>query len=294
VTADGRIVRASDTEEPELFWGMRGAGWNFGIATAFEFRLHEFGPDLHRGMLSFPAAQIHDVWAIFRDYAASAPDAVSMIFGIDLAAADAGYPDELVGRPITFIAYNHSGPSDAVERDTAALRGGPMPVTTTTGSQHYLEVQTAHYLVLGFGHRSVIKSANVNDVDPAALEELVQMVATRPGEATFSITALGGAIGRLPEEATAYTGRTARFDASADTTWDDPALDDANRDWVGRAIAIIGPDAPLGRYANGNADAGPEETRLIYGDGKIARLAALKRTWDPDNVFHVNHNVAPQ
>src|SRR5438105_8822889 len=100
VTADGRLVRASETDEPELFWGLRGAGWNFGIATSFEFRLQPFGPDLHRGVLTYPATQLHEVWTVFRDYAPSAPDTVSTIFGLDRAGAGAGYPDDLVGKPI--------------------------------------------------------------------------------------------------------------------------------------------------------------------------------------------------
>lgn len=97
----------------------------------------------------------------------------------------------------------------------------------------------------------------------------------------------------MAEEDTAYTGRSARFDLSADAFWDDPALDAANRDWVRRAMAIAEPDATIGRYANENADAGPAETVLIYGEAKVRRLAQLKRTWDPDNVFHRNHNVEP-
>jgi long-subunit fatty acid transport protein len=121
----------------------------------------------------------------------------------------------------------------------------------------------------------------------------VEVVAGAPGAGTFSITALGGAIGRAAEEGTAYAGRAAVFDLSADSAWSDAALDDANRDWVRRAIAVVEPDATVGRYANEISDVGPEETRLIYGDAKLARLAALKRAWDPDNVFHVNHNVAP-
>ena len=125
VTADGRLVRASEAEEPELFWGLRGAGWNFGIATAFEFRLHPFGPELHRGVLTFAAAQIQDVWTVFRDFAANAPDTVSVIFGIDRAGPDAGYPDEMIGKPITYLAWNHSGAADEVEHDTAGLRVGP-------------------------------------------------------------------------------------------------------------------------------------------------------------------------
>ncbi len=293
VTADGRLVRASATEEPDLFWGLRGAGWNFGIATGFELRLQPFGPDLHRGVLVFPATEVHEVWEVFDHYARNAPEAVSVIFGLDRAGSDDGYPEELRGRPIVFIAYNHSGAADAVERDTAGLHLGPRPVTATLGSQPYLDVQTAHDLVFAWGNRSFIQGCNADGVRPGALDELVELVATAPGDGSFSITALDGAIGRVPEEGTAYAGRSAVFDLSVDASWSDPALDDANRAWVRRVMAVVEPDATLGRYANEVSDAGPEHTRLIYGDAKLVRLTALKRAWDPVNVFHVNHNVAP-
>ena len=293
VTADGRLVRASETEEPELFWGLRGAGWNFGIATVFEFRLQPFGPDLHRGVLTFPTTQIQDVWTVFREYAPGAPDAVSVIFGIDRAGADAGYPDEMVGKPITFLAWNHSGSADDVDRDTAGLRAGPTPTTSTIGSAPYLDVQTAHDLAFAWGSRSFIKSHNANDVRREALDELVELVATAPGEGTFSVTALGGAIGRVAEDATSYSGRQSAYDLSADSNWSDPALDQASADWCRRVMTVVEPDRALGAYANGNSDAGPEESRRFYGDAKVARLAALKRVWDPDNAFHVNPNVAP-
>jgi FAD/FMN-containing dehydrogenase len=294
VTADGRLVRATETEEPELFWGLRGAGWNFGIATAFEFRLHPFGPDLHRGVLAFSATQVQGLWRQFRDYALQAPDTVSCIFGFDLAAPDAGYPDEMVGQPIVYFAWNHSGAEDDVERDTAGLRQGPEPLTTTIGSAPYLDVQTAHDLAFSWGSRAFIKSHNGDDVRAEALDELVEHVADLPGEASFSITALGGAIGRVPEDATAYAGRASAFDLSAGSSWSDPSLDEANLAWCRRAMQIVEPDRALGAYANGNGDVGPEETLRIYGDAKVARLAALKRTWDPDNVFHVNPNVTPK
>ena len=293
VTADGRVVRTSESVEPELFWGMRGAGWNFGIATAFEFALQPFGPLLHRGVRIYPAAQAHEAWTTFRDYAIDAPDTMSLIFSIGRAEPAADYPDSVAGKPIALIAFNHSGSADAVERDTAGLRRGPEPVAVTASSQPYLEVQTAHDLVLGWGHRTYIKGLYANDVRPEALDEIVELVATGPGDASFSITAQGGAISRVAEDATAFSGRVARFDLSADSTWDDPADDDLNRGWVRRAMAIVEPDAIAGRYANENSDVGPEETRLIYGDAKVARLAALKRAWDPDNVFRRNHNVAP-
>jgi FAD/FMN-containing dehydrogenase len=293
VTADGRVVRASEVDEPDLFWGVRGAGWNFGIVTAFEFGLHPFGPHLNHGILIYPASQAGEVWAGFRDYAQRAADAVSVIYGIDRAGPTVEIPEALKDQPIVYVAYNHSGRPEDLERDIAGLRTGPKPVSETSGSAVYLDVQTAHDLVLGFGGRSFIKGANAAGLHPEAIDELVELVATSPGQGSFSATALGGAIGRVPEDAMAYAGRDAAFDLSADASWDDPADDESNRDWVRRAMAVVEPDTTLGRYANENADVGPEETRLLYGDAKLARLTQLKRTWDPDNVFRLNHNVAP-
>lgn len=293
VTADGRLVRATETDEPELFWGLRGAGWNFGIATAFEFGLHPFGPELHRGVLTFSARRARELWEAWRAYALTAPRTVSTIFGFDRAGADAGYADDMVGKPIVYFAWNHSGAAEDVERDTAGLRDVASPLTTTIGSAPYLDVQTAHDLAFAWGGRSFIKSHNADDVRPEALEEIVELVATAAGEGTFSVTALGGAIADVPEDATAFAGRAAAFDLSADANWSDAAEDEAAIAWCRRAMVAVEPDHSLGGYPNGNSDAGPEETVRLYGQAKVARLAALKRTWDPDNVFHVNPNVEP-
>ena len=293
VTADGRTVRASETEEPELFWGIRGAGANFGVVTAFEFDLHAFGPNLHRGAFIYPATLVHEVWATFRDYVATAPDAVSIICNIGLAEPAGDYPDAVAGKPIVIVAYNHSGEGADVERDIAPLRAGPQPVSVSGGSQPYLEVQVANDVAMAWGGRSFIRGSYADDLRPEVLDAFVAHVTQAPGEGTVSITAQGGAISRIAEEAMAFTGRNARFDVSADTSWSDGALDEANREWVRRAIAILEPDLVPGRYANENADTGPAETLAIYGPEKLARLTALKRAWDPENVFHLNHNVAP-
>jgi FAD/FMN-containing dehydrogenases len=165
VTADGRTVRASATEEPELFWGLRGAGANFGIATAFEFDLHPFGGLLHRGTWIYPAAQAHEVWSIVRDFAPVAPDALSYILMIGRAEPAEDYPASLAGKPIVLVGYNHSGDASAVERDVAPLRAGPRPVSVTEGSQPYLEVQTAHDLAMagatGHASRAPTRTASV-------------------------------------------------------------------------------------------------------------------------------------
>jgi FAD/FMN-containing dehydrogenase len=293
VTSDGRFVRATEDGEPGLFWGLRGAGWNFGIATAFEFRLQPFGPDLHRGVLTYPASQVQDIWARFREFAVDAPDALTLIYGIARAGEGEGYPGDTVNKPIAYIAWNHSGSADDADRDTAPLRSGPKRLTETIGSQPYLEVQTAHDLKLGWGNRSYIKSHNANDVRPEALDEIVDLVARAPADSSFSITALGGAIGRVDEDATTFAGRASRFDLSADSDWQDAAADDANIEWCRQVMAVVESDRALGAYSNGNADAGPDESRRFYGDAKLTRLAELKRAWDPDNIFHVNPNIDP-
>jgi FAD/FMN-containing dehydrogenase len=291
VTADGRHVRASASEEPELFWGLRGAGWNFGIATAFEFDLHPFGPNLHRGVRVYPATAAREVWEVFRDFAATAPETVSMIYGIappDGAADSAGGWD-----PVVVVSFNHSGPAETLEDDTAGLRLGPEPLLVSGGPMAYLEAQTAHDLLLGFGHRTFIAGLYADELPLHALDALVGQVAAGPAGGSFSITAQGGAIARLDDEATAFTGRNARFDYSADATWDDAADDVRNRAWCRQTMAVVEPYAIEGRYTNENADYGPEQTRLMYGDATLARLADLKRRWDPDNVFRRNHNVVP-
>lgn len=293
VTADGRTVRASASEEPELFWGIRGAGANFGVVTLFEFDLHPFGPLLHRGVRIFPASELHAVWSLFRDVAAVAPDELALILSIGRAEPAADYPASVAGQPIVVVSYNHSGDAGNVERDVAPLGTGPEPVSSTDGSYPYLEVQTANDLAMGWGQRSYIKGGYADDLRPEALDLLVEHAARAPEGSSFAMTAQGGAIGRVPDVAMAFTGRDARFEMSADAEWDDPALDQTGRDWVRRAMAIVEPDAVLGRYVNEIAESGPEESLAIYGDAKVARLAGLKRAWDPDNVFRLNHNIAP-
>ncbi len=293
VTAEGRHIRASETDEPELFWGIRGAGWNFGIVTAFEFRLEPFGPMLHRGLSVYSMDQVEDAWAVFHQYARNAPDAVSCIFGLGRAGEDEGTPEHMEGQPIAYIAYNHSGAADTVERDTVGLRAGPTPAFTTTSSRTYVDVQGAHDLVYDWGHRSYFVGFNAVDLRPGVLPELVDLVGSAPGRSSFSVTALGGAIGRIDEDATAYAGRGAPYDFSTDAAWDEPADDETSRQWVRKVVSTVESSATLGRYANGSGDSGPDVSRLIYGDGKFDRLSLLKHEWDPDNVFHLNHNVAP-
>jgi FAD/FMN-containing dehydrogenase len=293
VTADGRHVRASADEEPQLFWGLRGAGANFGVATSLELDLHPFSGTLHRGVHIHPATDIHEMWAIFRDFATAAPETIAAIFTIALAEPAADYPDPVAGSPIVVISYNHSGAGEDVERDIAPLLKGPKPASTTATSEQYLTAQRSSDLALAWGSRTFILGAYVADLSAQVLDAFVAHVEQVPGDSSVSVTAMGGAIGRVADDAMAYTGRTVPFDVSPDTAWTNPELDEANGAWVRQAMAIIEPDLLPGRYINELSDANAAITRHSYGDAKLERLRALKRTWDPTNVFRLNHNIEP-
>jgi FAD/FMN-containing dehydrogenase len=293
VTADGQTVRASETDEPDLFWGIRGAGPNFGVVTEFEFELQPFGGTLHRGIRMYPGTAAQEVWELLRDFAPRSVEELGLIYGIGRAQPAADYAPQLADEPIVFISYNHSGDAEAVQRDLAPLAAGPEPVTRTDSSQPYLEAQTANDLVMAWGGRSYIKGAYANDLSRVSIDALVALAAEAPVGSSFAATVQGGAIMRVADDATAFAGRSARFEISADSSWQDPALDDAAIDWARRAMAAVDADTVPGRYVNEIAESGPEETRAIYGDAKLARLRALKRQWDPENVFRRNHNVDP-
>jgi len=293
VTADGRLVRTTADSEPDLFWGMRGAGANFGVVTSLELELHPFSGTLHRGVHIHPATDVHALWSIFRDFVATAPDTISMIFTVARTDSPDDYPGAVVGAPIVVISYNHCGSGEDVERDLAPLLAGPKPASVTATSEQYLDVQKSSDLTLAWGSRTAILGGYVADCSPAVLDAFVAHLEDAPGDSSISVTAMGGAIARVPDDAAAFSGRSNPFDVSPDTGWTDPNLDAANLAWVREAMAIVEPDLLPGRYINELSDAGPEVTRASYGDAKLERLRALKRAWDPDNVFRLNHNIEP-
>jgi FAD/FMN-containing dehydrogenase len=293
VTADGRLVRATAEDEPELFWGLRGAGANFGVATSLELELQPFGGTLHRGVHIHPASEIQELWPVFRDWAAAAPDTVSAIFTVGVGETNADDPDAIAGRPVVIFSYNHSGAGEDVERDIEPLLRGPQATKVTATSEAYLAAQRSSDLTMAWGSRAAILGGFVGDCTPAMLDAFVGHVETRPGDASVSVTVMGGAIGRIADEAAAFTGRDHPFDVSPDTAWSEPELDDANVAWVRDAMAIVEPHLLPGRYINELSEAGPHVTLASYGDAKLERLRALKREWDPENVFRLNHNVAP-
>jgi FAD/FMN-containing dehydrogenase len=294
VTADGRLVRASEAEHPDLFWGLRGAGPNFGIVTSFEFRLHPLSRVITHGVVIHPVERAVEVAGLVRELAADAPRNLWLSFGVGLALPAESFPPGIGGGPIARVAVHHCGTPEEAARDLAELRAFGQPISDSIAEKPYLQAQTMNDEATAWGHRFYMTSAFLSGLPDEAAARMVDVVSRVPSgsDGGFSNWVWGGAIADVPEDATAFSGRNAAFWMGAEIEWDDPDLDDACRAWAREARDALAPFALEGRYANDVAD--PEEpARAIYGDAKLERLVALKRTWDPDNTFRLNQNVRP-
>jgi FAD/FMN-containing dehydrogenase len=284
VTADGRQLRATATAHADLFWGLRGGGGNFGVVTAFEFRLHPVGPLVVAGMVAHPLERAAEVIRFYRDFVAAAPDEVNT------ACAMLTTPD---GVRVIAVAACHCGSVEDGERALAPLKAFGPPVLDQIGVMPYVAFQGALDAAFPSGRRYYWKSAIV----PALPDELGALAAEQFAAAPSPFTMLlfqqlGSAATRVAAEATAFPHRDARWDALVLAGWDDPAEDAAQVAWARRVWQSWGPFS-TGVYVNGVGDDDPAEIRAAYG-ARYDRLAALKARYDPTNLFRVNANVRPR
>jgi FAD/FMN-containing dehydrogenase len=289
VTADDRVLTVSEDEEPDLFWGIRGAGPNFGVVTSFEFELHEMGPIVTQGFVDFPAERGHEIAARVREYLASAPDEVMVSFGVTTGTAEDG---DLAGRPVVFVGATHSGPTDEAEDVLRPLRDLD-PRVDTFRQVPYLDLQTSGDDDMAWGTRFYMKGAFLAELSDAFVDAAVANATAPAGECAITLWAHGGAIARVPDDAMAFTGRDAAFWIGVEADWDDPAHDDALIDWGRKTMKALEPFAAVGHYVNDVIETGRDVVRSVYGDAKYERLVGLKRTFDPDNVFRLNQNIVP-
>jgi FAD/FMN-containing dehydrogenase len=287
VTADGRVVRASEDEHPELFWGMRGAGANFGIVTSFEFRLHPLDGRVTHGTVTHPIERAEQLAERYRELAEDGPDELWTSFGLAAGGDARG--------PVATVSVLHCGSAADAERDLAGLRALDDPLEDSIASTSYLASQRLFDAPMEWGQRFSMKSSFLRALPEELVRDWVERVACLPkgAEGGFSVWACGRAIAAVPEEETAFTGRDAAYWAGAEIVWNDAGLDDACRSWVRTASDAAAPHASAGRYVNDVAEVGGDVARTIYGDAKYDRLVALKREWDPDNVFRLNQNIRP-
>ena len=284
VTADGRLLRASPVENPDLFWGLRGGGGNFGVVTAFEFQLHHVGPAVVAGMVVHPLARAPEVIRFYRDFLDAAPDEVTA------SCAFLTGPD---GAKVIAVAACHCGSVEDGERALHPLRAFGPPVLDQIGPVPYAQFQTALDAPFPRGRRYYWKSAMVRQIPDALAARVVEQFAAVPSPLTFFLFQhVGNAANRVPPEATAFAHREARWDALVLSCWDDPAEDAAQVAWSRDVWASWRPFS-TGVYANAvGADAEREEVRAAFG-ARYERLAALKAKYDPTNLFRLNANVPP-
>jgi FAD/FMN-containing dehydrogenase len=292
VTADGRMVRVDHDENADLFWGMRGAGPNFGVVTSFELHLHEVGPVIVHGMVMHPLERAREMVARHCDLVASAPDEAFLGLNFTLALPEEDFPPEIAGRPIVAAGVAHCGPVEEGERYAEQLRGDGA-VLDTIAPKRYLDVQSMGDEAMAWGHRFYMKGGFVPGIPDEMVDVCAERIADAPGECEISFWAFGGAIARVPEDAMAFTGRDAGFWCGVESLWDDPSRDDQFIAWTRTTMDALQPFTTAGNYVNDIVETGTGVVRAIYGDAKYERLRALKRAWDPDNVFRLNQNVKP-
>jgi FAD/FMN-containing dehydrogenase len=293
VTADGTTRRVSEDDDPDLFWGIRGAGANFGIVTAFELRLHPVGPAVTSGALVFPLERAREAAALYRHAARSLPEYLHL--GLSFANAPTGRVGAPQSRDTATVALTctHFGDRKKAERDLRAIRGELEPLRDTFAETTYLAVQSQSDEEMAWGKRFYMKGAFLDELSDAAVDRAVEQVAAAPGECSIGLWAQGGATARAPEDAMAFTGRSAAFWLGAEAFWTDRKHDRAHIDWGRAAMGALKPYTRAGQYVNDVVERGDDVARGIYGDAKYERLRTLKRRHDPENVFRLNQNIRP-
>ena len=300
VTAQGAVCHADASENTDLFWAIRGGGGNFGVVTSFEFRLHPLGPEVMFAAQFFEMVDARAVFRKWRDFAASAPDEISSLgFFWTVPRVDA-FPKELQGRRVFLYGALYAGPVDEGEKALRPLMGIGKPVLDLSGRGPYTQWQSAFdpFFVTGGVYSRILaywKSIYLNGLDDTLIDDLVDRAQNLPSEQCLvAIWQLGGAMARVAEEATAFGKRTAPFLLSYDSCSTDPNQSEKIISWTRSQIAAAEPHSPGSSYLNfpGVGEDNEDLVRKAYGTN-YDRLAKIKRTYDPMNLFRMNQNIKP-
>jgi FAD/FMN-containing dehydrogenase len=293
VTADGRLVTASAEQNEELFWGLRGGGGNFGVVTSLEYRLHEVGM-VFGGAVMHPIDRAHEALRFFREFCAAAPDELTAYALLVTAPPAPFVPPELVGTPVVVLAGCYAGPLDEGEKVLQPLRefGGPpidlfQPLPYTALQSMFDETGPA-------GHSYYLKGDYTSELSDELIETVIANAGKMPGpHSEIHLGQMGGAVGRVGEDDTAFPYRSAQFIFIGLAHWLEPHEEEAQLAWV-RALGDAVKPHSVGTYVNFLGDEGEERVRFAYGgEAKYNRLVELKRAWDPQNLFRLNQNIKP-
>jgi FAD/FMN-containing dehydrogenase len=283
VTADGRLLTASATENADLFWGVRGGGGNFGVVTSFEYRLHPVG-QLLAGLLLYPLTQAKDALRFYREFTSTAPDELT-VWAILLTAPD--------GAPTLALLVCYDGPGAAAQRAVQPLRDFSPPLADHVGPMSYRALQTMFDAAFPSGRQGYWKSSYLGALGDEAIDILAAQFATVPSpQSAVLIEHLGGAVGRVGTEETAFHDREAPYSFLIVSVWPGPAEAARNIQWTDGFWRAMHAGASGGVYVNYLGEEGADRVKAAYGRN-YARLSALKAKYDPTNLFRLNQNIPP-
>ncbi|HEV8481000.1 MAG TPA: FAD-binding oxidoreductase [Candidatus Eisenbacteria bacterium] len=294
VTANGALVHASEKENPDLFWAVRGGGGNFGVVTSFEFRLHAIGTELLTGVLIHPLDKAKEILTAYRRVVAQAPDELAVWFVMRKAPPLPFLAPEYHGTDVLVLAMCWSGDPEAGRGPVGQIQGLGKPIAEVVGPMPFVAWQQLLDPLLTPGARNYWKSQSFTELTDAALDVLVDAAKRIPSaESEIAFAQVGGAINRVPAASTAYPHRNIQFVLNEHTRWMDPAKDKECIAWARKLFDDLTPHATGGVYVNFM----PEEETLksrpgAYGTN-MERLAQIKAKLDPDNLFRMNQNITP-
>ena len=285
VLASGTVLTASADENPDLFWGIRGGGGNFGVVTRFQYRLQKVG-DLYAGLILHPRSEATEFLRMFAGFTTKAPDELSTM------AAFLSTPD---GDPVVGVFCVYHGPAEEGERVLAPLRAFGSPLLDDIGPKPYTVVQQAFDEGFPAGNRNYWKSSYLSAISDSCIETLVKYANQAPSPMCIVAMEhmLGGAVARVGADDTAFGSRTAQYNLLILGVSADPGLDVANKEWAQGAWEAIQPFSTGGVYVNYMDNDESERIREAYGSKHYSRLVELKKRYDPDNLFCLNQNIAP-
>lgn len=293
VTAGGELVTASESNHPDLFWGIRGGGGNFGIVTSFEYQLHEVGPELLTGLIVHDAGDAFAALEFYREFAAQAPDELTT-WVVMRKAPPLPFLDEAVhGTDVVIFALLYNGDIADGEKAIASLRAFGNPVGEHIGPNPYTGWQQAFDPLLTPGARNYWKSHNFGELSDETIGILLRYAQDLPSDfSEIFIAQMGGATNRVSSDATAYVGRDAAFVLNVHTRWEVAADDDRCVAWAREFFDATLPAAIGGAYVNFMTAEESGRVQAAYG-ANHERLVAVKDDFDPDNMFRLNQNIAP-
>jgi FAD/FMN-containing dehydrogenase len=302
VTAQGQLVTASENENEDLFWAVRGGGGNFGVVTSYEFGLHPVGPMITGGLLIHPLEHAKEVARAYRDFADGGPDELATALAFFPAPPEPFIPEALHGRTVLAIVACHCGELEDGDRVVRPLKEIGAPAADLVGPMPYAAVQALLDPTAPHGWRWYNTGEHLDGLSDDAIDVLVEHAPQ--GLDPFSALIVfrhGGAVSRIPDADTAFSNREAAYILHPLAAWLDPEDDDRHIAWLRELVRAMEPFKTGGVYLNFTPDEreskvggyGVDRVVDAYGAEKYARLVAVKQKYDPENVFRFNHNIRP-